>query len=191
MQVLILSCSLNSQSRSRLLAEAARMRLVTMGANVRVLDLRDLDLPMCDGEAAYAAPSVAELRQAVADADAIVVAAPIYNYDVNAAAKNAIELTGKAWQDKLVGFLCAAGGQGSYMSVMGLANSLMLDFRCLIIPRFVYAPKTAFTSDGSAITSREISDRVQQLCDETRRLASALAPAASPAAVSTTTATTE
>jgi FMN reductase len=38
--------------------------------------------------------------------------------------------------NKVVGFLCAAGGKSSYMSVMRLANSLMLDFRCLIIPHF-------------------------------------------------------
>ena len=40
----------------------------------------------------------------------IIVATPIYNYDANAAAKNLVELTGSAWEDKTVGFLCAAGG---------------------------------------------------------------------------------
>ena len=60
--------------------------------------------------------------------------------------KNLVELTGSAWEDKTVGFLCAAGGASSYMSLMGLANSLMLDFRCLIIPRFVYAKGDDFTA---------------------------------------------
>ena len=31
----------------------------------------------------------------------------------NAAAKNLIELTGKAWEDKIVGFACAAGANSS------------------------------------------------------------------------------
>ena len=39
----------------------------------------------------------------------IVLATPVYNYHVSAATKNLIELTGSAWEDKLVGFLCAAG----------------------------------------------------------------------------------
>ena len=77
----------------------------------------------------------------------MIVAAPVYNYDVSASAKNMIELTGNAWEDKMVGFLCAAGGMSSYMSVMAYANSLMLDFRCVIIPRFVYA-----TGDTSTMT---------------------------------------
>ena len=47
------------------------------------------------------------------------------------------------------------------MAIMPLANSLMLDFRCLIVPRFVYATKAAF-SDGDLadppITARLASD---------------------------------
>ena len=82
----------------------------------------------------------------VAPGASIVVATPIYNYDANATAKNLVELTGSAWENKTVGFLCAAGGASSYMSIMGLANSLMLDFRCLIIPRFVYAKGEDFSS---------------------------------------------
>ena len=76
------------------------------------------------------------------------MAAPVYNYDVSASAKNMIELTGSAWEDKIVGFLCAAGGMSSYMSVMAYANSLMLDFRCVVIPRFVFATGDAFDDEG-------------------------------------------
>jgi FMN reductase len=72
-----------------------------------------------------------------------------------------IELTGDSWEDKVVGFLCAAGGSSSYMSVMGLANSLMLDFRCLIIPRFVYATRNDFTDEK--IPTDEVKARVTRL----------------------------
>ena len=92
-------------------------------------------------------PGSKKLSTEVETADGILIAAPVYNYDVAAATKNMIELTGSAWQDKIVGFLCAAGGMGSYMSVMAYANSLMLDFRCVIIPRFVFATSEAFDGD--------------------------------------------
>ena len=82
--------------------------------------------------------------------DAIVVAVPIYVYDTNAAIKNFVDLSGRAWTDKPVGFLCAAGGPSSYMAILGLANSLMLDFRCLIVPRF-----TGFESYASYLFSPE------------------------------------
>ena len=93
-------------------------------------------------------PSAKKLSTAVEEADGVIVAAPVYNYDVSASAKNMIELTGSAWEDKIVGFLCAAGGMSSYMSVMAYANSLMLDFRCVVIPRFVFATGDAFDDDA-------------------------------------------
>lgn len=43
----------------------------------------------------------------------VLVAAPIYNFDVSAAIKNLVEQTGRAWTDKVVGFLCSAGGRAS------------------------------------------------------------------------------
>ena len=89
-----------------------------------------------------------------------------------AAVKNLIELTGDAWENKVVGFLCAAGGMNSYMSVMSLANSLMLDFRSLIVPRFVYATGEAFADDG--ITDAEVIRRVAELARTTAQLAGAL-----------------
>jgi len=93
-----------------------------------------------------------------------MLATPVYNYDVSAAAKNMVELTGSAWEDKVVGFLCAAGGMGSYMSVMSFANSLMLDFRCLIIPRFVYATGDSFT--GDKVTDTKVAKRIGHVAAE-------------------------
>jgi len=58
------------------------------------------------------------------------------------------------------------------MSVMSLANSLMLDFRCLIVPRFVYATGGDFA--GDEVGSAKIKDRVGQLAREAVRLARAV-----------------
>lgn len=171
MTILLISCSLDAASRSRVMVAEAARSLRQLGAEVSVVDLRDHPLPFCDGESSDAA-SVSPLKEAIGCADAILLGVPIYNWDVNAAAKNMIEITGRSWQGKIVGFLCAAGGSHSYMSVMSLANSLMLDFRCLIIPRFVYATGNDFT--GDAISSEKVQSRMQALCGETVRLARAL-----------------
>lgn len=169
MSLLIISASLNPSSKSRLLADAASATLTADGVTHQRLDLRDLPLPLCDGGAAYGHPHVAQASASVGAASAIMVAAPIYNYDVNAALKNLIELTGKAWTDKTVGFLVAAGGHSSYMSIMAVANSLMLDFRCVIVPRFVYAAPADFKE--GAIASQALADRVAECARATAKLA--------------------
>jgi FMN reductase len=166
--ILIVSSSLRSDSNSRILAREAQAVLEIEGSSSTFLDLRDHPLPLCDGGGSYDHPSVALVAGLLAKADAILVATPVYNYDANAAVKNLIELTGSGWQDKAVGFLCAAGGMSSYMSVMSLANSLMLDFRSVIVPRFVYATGEAF-ADGR-IVDPELRERVAELAKVTARL---------------------
>jgi FMN reductase len=136
------------------------------------LDLRELDLPLCDADECYAAPGARKLSRAIKRADGILVATPVYNYDVSATAKNMVELTGSSWEGKIVGFLCAAGGMSSYMSVMAFANSLMLDFRCVIIPRFVYATGDAF--EGDAPKDAKIVARIGQVTAELVRFGQAL-----------------
>ena len=136
------------------------------------IDISEMDLPLCDGDKCYGMPGSKKLSVAIEAADGILVAAPVYNFDVAAAAKNMIELTGSVWEDKIVGFLCAAGGEASYMSVMAYANSLMLDFRCVIIPRFVFATSEAF--NGEKIIDKKITGRIEDVADELVRFTKAL-----------------
>jgi FMN reductase len=159
-EYLIISASLRSASLSRKLAESLLNCYANLRASVALVDLREFVLPLCDGETAYSHPHVATLSGQIEAARVIILATPIYNYDANAAAKNLIELTGSKWENKTVGFLCAAGGHSSYMSITGLANSLMLDFRCLIIPRFVYVKRDDFT-DG--VPTPDVARRIEEL----------------------------
>lgn len=170
--VLVVSCSLNPASRSHALALAAGEALGAIGAPHELLDLREWDLPICDGKACYDHPSIGPVTEKVDVAAAILIASPVYNYDLNAAVKNFVELTGRAWGEKPVGFLCAAGGHRSYMSPIGLANSLMFDFRCHIVPRYVYATKDDFTARHEP--GPELAVRVRQVAQAAVDLAAAL-----------------
>ncbi|HWA86906.1 MAG TPA: NAD(P)H-dependent oxidoreductase [Opitutus sp.] len=172
MNILVVSGSLNSDSNSRLLAREAERALAAGGHNAIFLDLRELPLPLCDGENAYEHENVLRADKLIHEADGIIVATPIYNYDANAAVKNLVELTGDAWENKVVGFLCASGGASSFMSIMSLANSLMLDFRCVVVPRFVYATGAAFS--GDKIVDSKITARVDECARATAHLAAAM-----------------
>lgn len=160
-EYLVISSSLRSSSRSRILAEYLREYYESQPVSCAFLDLRAVNLPLCDGETAYDHPDVAKCAKLITEARVIIAATPVYNYDVCAALKNLVELTGDSWENKVVGFLCAAGGASSYMSVMSLADSLMLDFRCLIIPRFVYATRNDFSD--AKVPTEEVKGRIARL----------------------------
>ena len=168
-EYLVIGASLNPDSHSQLMAAQIARDFAALGAAAELLDLRGHALPLCDGAAAYGHPDVEKCAARIKAARVVIVATPVYNYDANAAAKNLVELTGKAWEDKIVGFLCAAGGDSSYMSIMALANSLMLDFRCVILPRFVYATGRDFSDDGQ-ITNAKITQRIRQLAESALKL---------------------
>ena len=171
---LIISCSKNRASKSRMMAKYA-YNLYCKDA--KFIDLQDIELPLCDGDTCYDDPIVKELKGYIENAYSILLASPIYNYDLNAVAKNFIELTGNSWTDKLVGFISAAGGKSSYMSPMSFVNSLMLDFRCLINPRFVYATGDDFGNDRTPqmfVQSEKINERLDELAKSTFTLTAAL-----------------
>lgn len=168
-KLLVISSSLNPQSRSRILAKDACQRLQaltaeTSQASVEWVDLSELDLPPCDGATCYANENAQMMATRISEAHGVLMAVPIYNFQSGSSAKNLIELTGKAWENTVAGFICAAGGQGSYMSIMTMANSLMLDFRTFVIPRFVYATGDQVNVDGQI--DEEIEQRIQEQAEQ-------------------------
>ena len=140
--------------------------------NVEFFDLQDNPLPMCDGDKCYDLPEVLEFREKVKNADGIIIATPVYNFNVSSGTKNIVELGDSMLYDKIFGFMCAAGGRNGYMSVMSLANSLMIDFRCYIIPKFVYATKHDF--DDKKISNLDIKERIEELGAELIKVSEAL-----------------
>jgi NAD(P)H-dependent FMN reductase len=123
----IISSSLSSGSKSRVLAKEALEAAQRLAIEARVVDLRDFPLALCDGEESFNDPNVAELTSLLRGASAVILASPVYNYDVSAAHKNMVEHVGSQLTDKVVGFIGAAGGQRSYMAPLQFLNSFSRD----------------------------------------------------------------
>lgn len=163
--VTILSTSLSKGSKSHALACEALALLTAQGVSTTLLDLRELDLPQCGQHGAGDHPGVHALRKEVQRSTHVLFAAAIYNYDVSASAKNCVEfLSENDLAGKTAGFLCAAGGRNAFMAVMSFANTLMLDFRCWIVPRFVYATSGDF-HEGK-VHNADVHERIELLTTE-------------------------
>jgi FMN reductase len=172
MRQLIIACSLSATSKSFGLADRLRRAAEEVGDEAELIDLRDVELPFCDAGACYEHKNVGMLREKIEWADTIALAVPIYNYETGGTTRNLIALTGKSWLGKVVGLMAAAGGERSYMALMPLASSLMLDFRCIVIPRFVYASKMSFDEAGEV--NADVQGRIKGLARELHRVGSAL-----------------
>lgn len=174
--VTIISTGLGNNPKSHTLAVRLESLLQARGTATALVDVRSWDLPHAGAPGCWDHPGVAAITAAVADASHVVISTPVYCYDANSAAKNVIELCGRAFTDKVVGFVCQAGGQRGYMSVLGLANHMMLDFRSVIVPRYVYVAAPDWTPEGGL--SAGIEQRLARLCDDLQRITVGPAPEA-------------
>jgi len=176
MKIAIISSSLNKKSHSLILSEYAKECLIQkQNVDVQIINMKEYLLPLCCPEEAFDDPNVVKLESLLASVDSIIISTPIYNYEVNSVLKNLRDLTGRAWKDKLIGMMCSAGGFNSYMAVMSFANSLMLNFRCIIVPRFVYASSDSFDNEKRVIRDTKIKKRIEELTEKVVNLTRALA----------------
>jgi len=166
--VTIIATSLNPKSKSQILARQMEAHLVSDGVHCQLFDLRELNIGMAGPNENWGNADIAKIAESVKQASHVVFAVPIYCYDVNSAAKNIIELTGRSFTNKVISFLCTAGGANSYMSVMSFANHLMLDFRSIIVPRFIYTQDSDWSEEGTLDES--IHERLELLIGDMRMI---------------------
>lgn len=181
---IVVSSSLSPESKSFTLAQLAVDLLKNEPLETDFIDLRDFNLPLCNGinQSAYAHPNVKEIHDRLLKADGIILAAPIYNFSVSASCKNLIELTGtpykdilsgKAWRNKVIGFLGKSGSPRSLMAPLSFLENLMLDFKCTIVPHFAMTSGEDF-KDGilSADTKNLVKTVVKETIQQTLKLKS-------------------
>lgn len=151
MQALVVSTALKPASKTLTAARTVMTRLAAGGMQVDLADLATEPLPQCDGATCYQDDRVKAMTGRVKAAQLIVLCFPVYNYQPNAAAKNFLEVTNDGWKDKVVSFVANAGGDRSYLAPMPLANSLMVDHRCVIVPQFLYLSPAAYDAGGAVL----------------------------------------
>ncbi len=162
--ITIIATSLNEDSKSQNLAKLFESHLIDEKISCERFDIRTMNIPFCGSSESWGSKDVMIIKESVERSSHIVFAVPVYNYYVNSAAKNIVELISRAFTKKVIGFICSAGGSSSYMSVMSFANHLMLDFRSIIVPRFLYVDPGGWNDDKTL--KSEINDRMRLLISD-------------------------
>lgn len=152
------------------------------GAEVDVIDLRALALPVYDGdlEADPGAPAGAiELKRRLNGANGILIASPEYNGSIPGGLKNAIDWASRPPDAAFGGAVVAIMGAspGGFGSVRGLAHlrQSLTAMNAWVIPSQVTIPAAhkAFEPDGSLVDPRahaQVEALVERLLDAAGRL---------------------
>ena len=168
--------SLRNSSYTFQALEAATTRVEKLGAEVEILDLRQMNLPFCDGSDDYPGyPDVEKLRNTVKAADGLILATPEYHGSVSGVIKNALDLMSfEHLSDKVTGLISVLGGQSNSNAL----NDLRIIIRWVhgwVIPEQVAVGQAwkVFDAEGKVIDAKlsERFDRfAQSLVENTRKL---------------------
>jgi FMN reductase len=109
--------SLRHTSKSRASLQQALAGAAAASAETRLLDLRELDLPMYDPDDDAPGEAAAQLIEACYSADGLIWSSPLYQGTISGALKNALDWLHGLGQrdppylhDKVIGLISAAGG---------------------------------------------------------------------------------
>ncbi len=169
-KILVFAGSTRAASFNKKLAGVAATAARDAGANVTRLDLRDLAMPLYDGdlEAADGLPDNAQaFKDALIAHDGFLIASPEYNGLLSAVLKNAIDWASRprpdeppavAFRGKVAGIMAASpGGLGGLRGLVHL-RQLLTNLGVLVVPDQIAVAKAgqAFTEDGA------LADAAQQ-----------------------------
>ncbi|MEN9224502.1 MAG: NADPH-dependent FMN reductase [Thermostichus sp. HHBFW_bins_43] len=93
--------------------EVARREFEKLGIQLRILDLRQMNLPFVDGSESYAEyPDVVVLQETLKQADGIILASPEYHGSISGSLKNALDLLSfDQLEGKVFGLISVLGGE--------------------------------------------------------------------------------
>lgn len=171
--------SLRPDSYSAQALKLAASRVEALGAEMETIDLRDLNLPFCNGGDDYPDyPDVEKLRNAVKDADGLILVTPEYHGSVSGVLKNALDLMSfEHLSDKVAGGISILGGQSNNNALNDL-RTILRWVHAFVIPDQIAIGQAwkAFDTQGKLIDeklSQRLDRFAENLVDITQKLSAA------------------
>lgn len=161
-KILAFAGSTRTDSYNKVLVKIAAAGAQAAGAEVTYLDLRDLPMPLYDGdlEAAQGIPENAlKFKELMIAHQGLLIASPEYNSSMSGVLKNAIDWASRpspgeaglaAFNDKVAAIMSASPGALGGLRGLVHVRSILSNIRVLVIPDQVAIPKAqeAFNPDG-------------------------------------------
>jgi len=161
-KILAFAGSTRKESFNKKLVKIAAEGARSAGAEVTYVDLRDLPMPLYDGdlETEQGIPENAKkLKELMVAHDGFLISAPEYNSSITGVLKNTIDWTSRpvtnepplaCFAGKVVSLMSASPGALGGLRGLVTVRSILSNIRVIVLPDQVAVPKAheAFDSDG-------------------------------------------
>jgi NAD(P)H-dependent FMN reductase len=173
LNVIGISGSLRPGSYTRMALEIAMQGAEEIGAQTRILDLGDYDLPLVDGRDTPYPEGVQRLRADVQAADGIIIGTPEYHSGMSGVLKNAIDLMGfDEFGGKMLGLIGVSGGTMGGIHALNSLRTIGRALHAWVIPQQVAIPQgwKAFDEEGN-LKNEQYRDRLLEVGRQVARFA--------------------
>ncbi len=184
MKILAFAASLRRASLNQQLIALAAEIARSAGAEVDLAEFREFELPIYDGDLDAASglpPGGLELKRRLEHADAVMIAAPEYNYSVAGPLKNAIDWVSRArpmpWRGKSVYLMSASPSPMGGIRGLWQTRIPLEGCGALVFPDMFALPHAneAFNASGR-LRDATLAERLQREVVGFVRLAEAVIP---------------
>jgi chromate reductase len=184
MRILAFAASLRRTSLNRKLITLAVEVARSAGAGVDLADFREFEMPIYDGDldATAGLPAGAiELKRRLEHADAVMIAAPEYNYSIAGPLKNAIDWVSRArpmpWRGKSLYLMSASPSPMGGIRGLWQTRIPLEGCGALVFPDMFALPHANEVFDDSGrLRDPSLADRLQREVVGFVRLAEAVTP---------------
>ena len=137
-----------------------------MGAQIKLIDLSEYNLPFCDGRNKNDYPDNVKLfRKELQISHGIILASPEYHASFSGVLKNALDLCGfSEFEGKIVGLIGVSGGTGGLANSMNALRVVGRALHSWVLPMEVSIPESskAFDFHGTLI-DKKLEERLIEL----------------------------
>jgi chromate reductase, NAD(P)H dehydrogenase (quinone) len=181
-KVLAFAGSTRTASYNKKLIKIAMRGAKAAGGEVTYLDLRDLDLPLYDGdleESRGLPPGARHFKDLLIASDAILISSPEYNSSISGALKNAIDWASRpvpgekpleAFRGKVAGLLAASPGMLGGLRGLVTVRSILSNIHVIVLPEQLAVSQAhhAFDENGDLKDEKQrvAAERVGQVVVE-------------------------
>ena len=163
--------SLRDDSVSRTALRRALDAAASRGAGTDLVDLRGLDIPVYDPDGEDPADAL-DLTRRVRQADAVLLATPMYHGSYSSPMKTALDYCGfDEFEDKTVGLLAVAGGSFPITALEHL-RSVLRALDAWVLPYQAAVPNASSHVENGEFTDPDLESRVATLGDRVVQYAS-------------------
>lgn len=168
-RILVFAGNTRRDSFNKKLAAVAAEAARSAGAEATLVDLRDLPMPLYDGDLEKSEglpPNAKSFKQLLLAHQGLLISSPEYNSSISGVLKNALDWASRqepgekplaCFQGKVCGLLAASPGTLGGLRGLIVLRSMLGNIGVLVVPEQLAVPKAheAFTPEGKLVDAKQ------------------------------------